>query len=122
MPDWQSPDWLKPPNCIRSDACAQSRFEQRHGLHPPTWFQQSVRGYLSGSELRQQLTKSRPRMARRYRSGEAELLFLLRPGERQRAGEIGDGEVGWSKAIGDGVDDSMRDEGERQEEADVALD
>jgi hypothetical protein len=55
-------------------------------------------------------------------SDDAELLFLLGPAMRQRAGERGDREVGGGGAVGDGFDDTWRHEGERNEPPDVALD
>ena len=55
-------------------------------------------------------------------SDDAELLFLLGPAMRQRAGERGDREVGGGGAVGDGFDNARRHEGERNEAPDVALD
>ena len=55
-------------------------------------------------------------------SGDAELMFLRGPAVRERAGKPGDGEVGMCAAVGNGLDDTRRHEGEWGEVADVALD
>src|SRR5712671_2873485 len=48
-------------------------------------------------------------------------LLLLGPRIRERLGEPGDGEVGRGVAIGDRRHDARRHEGERRQQADVAL-
>jgi hypothetical protein len=46
-------------------------------------------------------------------------MFLRRPAMRERAGEHGDGEIGWCVASGNSFDDARRHEGERGEVSDV---
>ena len=55
-------------------------------------------------------------------SDDAELLFLLGPAMRQRAGERGDREFGGGGAVGDGFDYARRHEGKWNEPPDVAFD
>jgi N-methylhydantoinase A len=61
-------------------------------------------------------------IASRDRSDDAELLLLLGPAMRQRAGERSDREIGRGGAVGDGFDNARRHEGEWNEPPDVALD
>jgi len=61
-------------------------------------------------------------IASRDWSDDAELLLLLGPAMRQRAGERGHGEFGWRAAVDNGLDDARRHEGEWNEPPDVAFD
>jgi hypothetical protein len=51
--------------------------------------------------------------SRQVGSGEPEPLFLVRPDCRQVADKLGDGEIGRRPTVGDRLDDSRREIGER---------
>ena len=53
------------------------------------------------------------------RSGEPELLFLLRPDHRQTPDEPGDGQIGGRATLGDRLDDARRQIGQRGQEPDM---
>ena len=54
-------------------------------------------------------------------SDDAELLFLLGPGQRKVSREPGDGQVSRRAAFGDGLNDARRQIGERRQEPNVAF-
>jgi hypothetical protein len=54
-------------------------------------------------------------------SDEAELLFLLGPGQRKVSREPGDGQVSRRAAFRDGLNDARRQIGKRRQEPDLAL-
>lgn len=55
------------------------------------------------------------------RLSEPEGQLLLSPGERQLAGDFGDGHVGWSAAVSDRLDDARRQVGKGRQESDVTF-